>query len=236
MITEMAAIRAMLALVLRHPVDAAVLPRLAGGGLHVEMDWAPTSVLLQKLEAGERADVLVVTADAMDRLAGKGTIDTSSRIDLVRSRIGIAVPRGAAHPDIGTLDAAIQTLRAARSVSYSRGGASGIHFAAAIERLGIAAEINARATIIPAGFTAEQLVTGEADIAVQQISELMTVPGVEIVGSLPEPLGTAAIFSGAVLAATAQPEAARRFLALLDDPRTRPAYAQAGLEPLSPGR
>ena len=230
------AIRAMLALVLRHPVDAAVLPRLAEGSLRVEMDWAPTSVLLQKLESGQRADVLVVTADAMDRLAERGTIDTSSRIDLVRSRIGIAVPRGAAQPDIGTLDAAIQTLRAARSVGYSRGGASGIHFAAAIERLGIAAEINARATIIPAGFTAEQLITGEADIAVQQVSELMTVPGVEIVGSLPEPLGTAAIFSGAVFAGTAQPEAARRLLALLDDPGTRQAYAQAGLEPLSPGR
>ena len=173
-------------------------------------------------------DVLVVTADAMDRLAERGTIDTSSRIDLVPSRIGIAVPRRAAHPDIGTLDAAIQTLRAARSVGYSRGGASGIHFAAAIERLGIAAEINARATIIPAGFTAEQLIIGEADIAVQQVSELMTVPGVEIVGSLPEPLGTAAIFSGAVFAGTAQPEAARRLLALLDDPGTRQALRAGG--------
>ncbi len=227
-------IRAMLALVLRRPVDEVVLPRLAGAGLQVEMDWAPTSVLLKKLEAGERADLLVVTAEAMDRLAGNGTIDPSSRIDLVRSRIGIAVPRGAVHPEIDTLEAAVQTLLAARSVSYSRGGASGIHFAAAIERLGIAAEINARATIIPAGFTAERLNAGEADIAVQQISELMAVPGVEIVGSLPGPLGTAATFSGALLAGTAHDEAARRFLALLDDPQTRQAYAEAGLEALAP--
>ncbi len=230
---EVGVIQAMLALVLRRPVDEAVLPRLADCGVRVEMDWAPTSVLLKKLEVGESADLLVVTSEAMDRLAAAGMIDPSSRIDLVRSRIGIAVSRGAAHPAIDTRDAAVQTLLAARSVAYSRGGASGIHFAAAIERLGIAAQINARATIIPAGFTAERLVAGEADIAVQQISELMAVPGVEIVGALPEPLGTAAIFSGAVLVGTAHGEAARRFLALLDDPRTRQAYAEAGLEALA---
>ncbi len=231
------AIRAMMALVIRKPVDEAILPRFeAESGLRVEVDWAPTSVLLERLETGERADLLVVTAAAMDRLAGNGTIDPSSRIDLVRSRVGIAVRRGAAHPDIGTLDAAVRTLRAARSIAYSRGGASGIHFAAAIERLGIGAEINARATIIPAGFTAERLVAGEADVAVQQISELMTVPGVEIVGSLPEPLGTAAVFSGALLAGTARGEAARRFLARLDDPRAREAYRDAGLEAPAPPR
>ncbi len=226
-------LRAMMALVIRKPVDEAVLPRFeAEGRVRVEVDWAPTSVLMNRLEAGERADLLVVTAEAIDRLAGSGIIDPSSRIDLVRSRIGIAVLRGAPHPDIGTLDAAVRTLVAARSVAYSRGGASGIHFAAAIERLGIAAEINARATVIPAGFTAERLTAGEADIAVQQISELMAVSGVEIVGSLPEPLGTAAVFSGALLAGTPRAEAARRFLALLDDPETRRAYAAAGLEAL----
>lgn len=227
------ALRLMMALVIRKPVDEVVLPRFeAGGGGRVEVEWAPTSVLLSKLEAGERPDLLVVTAEAMDRFGGNGTIDPSSRVDLVRSRIGIAVKRGAAHPDIGTLDAAVRTLVAARSVSYSRGGASGIHFAAAIERLGIADRINRRATVIPAGFTAERLTAGEADIAVQQISELMAVPGVEIVGSLPEPLGTAAVFSGALLVGTPRADAARRFLAMLDDPETRRAYREAGLEAL----
>ena len=222
----------MMALVIRRPVDLSVLPRFAAEGRGpVEAEWAPTSVLMKTLETGGTADVLVVTAEAMDRLARDGTIDPSSRIDLVRSRIGIAVRAGAPHPDIRTAEAAVRTLRAARSVAYSRGGASGIHFAAAIDRLGIAAEIDARATVIPAGFTAERLTAGEADIAVQQISELMAVPGVEIVGSLPEPLGIAAVFAGALLAGTRSADA-RRFLALLDDAETRRAYAEAGLEAL----
>ena len=106
----------------------------------------------------------------------------ASCVDLARSYVGIAVKAGAAHPDIATEAALRAALLAARSVAYSRLGASGILFAQLIERLGIAPDINARAVIIPQGFTAERLVTGEADLAVQQISELKQIAGIEVVG------------------------------------------------------
>src|SRR6185437_11142847 len=115
-----------------------------------------------------------------------------------------AVKAGAAHPDIATEAALGAALLGARSVAYSRLGASGIYFAQLIEQLGIASEVNARATIIPAGFTAEKLLTGEADLAVQQISELMQVGGIEVVGPIPHDLQTPAVFSAGRLRESAK--------------------------------
>ncbi len=112
----------------------------------------------------------------------------------------MAVAAGVPHPDIGDVDALRRTLLAVPSLCYSRAGASGIFFAGLIERLGIAAEVNAKAIVIPQGFTAEKLLTGEAAIAFQQVSELMEVAGVEIVGVLPEGAQTVAVFSGAAFA------------------------------------
>ena len=126
---------------------------------------------------GEAADVVILTREGLDEVAREGRVAAESCVDLARSYVGIAVKAGAAHPDIATEPALRAALLAARSVAYSRLGASGILFAQLIERLGIASEINARAVIIPQGFTAERLVTGEADLAVQQISELKQVAG-----------------------------------------------------------
>src|ERR1700688_4928601 len=167
----------------------------AGGGARIDADFAPTLGLLDRLRGGESADVVILTKQALDDLAAQGTVATDSCVDLARSFVGIAVKAGADHPDIATESALRTTLLGARSVAYSRIGASGILFAQLIERLGIAAAVNARARIIPSGFTAEQLLTGEADLAVQQISELKLVAGVEVVGPIPRELQTAAVFS-----------------------------------------
>ena len=118
----------------------------------------------------------------------------ASCVDLARSFVGIAVKAGAAHPDIATEAALRATLLGARAVAYSRIGASGIFFAQLIERMGIASEINARARIIPSGLTAELLVSGEADLAVQQLSELKQVAGTEVVGPIPRALQTPRCF------------------------------------------
>ena len=161
----------------------------------------------------------------------EGRVVAESCVDLARSWVGIAVKAGAIHPDIST-EAALRTaLLGARSVAYSRLGASGILFAKLIERLGIASDINARAVIIPQGFTAEKLVTGEADLAVQQISELKQIEGIEVIGPIPRAMQTLAVFSAGRMAGTSKPDEADRLLRFLASPEVAPALRASGLEP-----
>ena len=138
---------------------------------------------------------------------------------------------GALHPDISTSDGLRAALLGARSVAYSRLGASGIFFAQLIERIGIASEVNAKACIIPQGFTAERLVAGDADLAVQQISELKQVAGSEVVGPIPPELQTPAVFSAGRMAASVRPEQSDRLLKFLASPEAAPALRESGLEP-----
>src|ERR1700674_210519 len=173
-------------------------------GTRIDADFAPTLGLLDRLRGGEAADVVILTREGLDELASEGIVVADSRVDLARAYVGIAVKAGADHPDIATEPALRATLLGARSIAYSRIGASGIFFAQLIERLGIASEINARARIIPSGLTAALLVGGEADLAVQQISELKQVAGVEVVGPIPRELQTAAVFSAGRWAASAK--------------------------------
>jgi molybdate transport system substrate-binding protein len=166
----------------------------AAGGARIDADFAPTLGLLDRLRDGDAADIVILTREGLAELAANGSVVAESCVELARSFVGLAVKAGAGHPDIAT-DAALRaTLRGARSIAYSGLGASGIFFTQLIAKMGIAAEINARATIVPQGFTAERLVSGEADLAVQQISELKQVTGVEIVGPIPLHLQSAAVF------------------------------------------
>jgi molybdate transport system substrate-binding protein len=200
-------------------------------GMRIDADFAPTIGLLDRLRNGEGADVLILTKEALDDLAAKGIVARDSCIDLARSFVGIAVKAGAAHPDIATEVGLRKTLLGARSVAYSRIGASGIFFAQLIERMGIASEINGRAVIIPSGFTAERLVTGEADVAVQQVSELKLVLGIEVVGPIPLHLQSPAWFSGGRVAASKRTEQADALLKYLASPEAAPVLRESGLEP-----
>jgi len=203
----------------------------AAGGARIDADFAPTLGLLDRLRDGETADVVILTRQALDELAAHGDVVAASCVDLARSFVGIAVRAGAAHPDIGTEAALRATLRGARSIAYSRIGASGIFFAQLIERLGIAAEVNARARIIPSGLTAELLADGEADLAVQQMSELKQVGGVEVVGPIPRDLQTPAVFSAGRWAASAKVAQADALLKYLASPEVAPTLRESGLEP-----
>jgi molybdate transport system substrate-binding protein len=203
----------------------------ASGGARIDADFAPTLGLLDRLRGGETADVVILTREGLDDLAAQGTVVAGSRVDLARSFVGIAVKAGAPHPDIATVSTLRATLLAARSVAYSRIGASGIFFAQLIERMGITHEINARARIIPSGFTAERLVTGEADLAVQQLSELKQVTGVEVVGLIPRELQTPAVFSAGRLAASKRVTESDELLKFLTSPEVAPVLRDSGLEP-----
>jgi len=202
-------------------------------GTHIEADFAPTLGLLDRLQKGETADVLILTQEGLAGLAATGSVVAESCIDLARSYVGLAVKAGAAHPDIRTEEGLRATLLGARSVAYSRLGASGIFFAQLIAGMGIASEVNARATIVPQGFTAERLVSGEADLAVQQISELKQVAGVDIVGPIPLHLQEPAVFSAGRLAASARPDQSDRLLKFLASKEVAPALRNSGLEPFS---
>ena len=204
------------------------------GGMRIDADFAPTLALLERLRGSETADVVILTREGLDEVAREGRVVAESCVDLARSYVGIAVKAGAAHPDIATEPALRTALLAARSVAYSRIGASGILFAQLIERLGIAPDINARAVIIPQGFTAERLVTGEADLAVQQISELKQVRGIEVVGPIPRDLQTPAVFSAGRMAASRKAVEADRLLRYLASPDVAPVLRESGLEPVTP--
>jgi len=212
------------------------LIRLAGQfeaatGIRIDAEFAPTVGLLPRLRGGEAADLVILTREGLDELADEGRLATGSCTDLARSYVGVAVKAGAAHPDIAAPAALRATLLAARSVAYSRIGASGIFFAQLIERLGIAAEINARAVIVPAGFTAERLISGEADLAIQQISELKQVGGIEVVGPIPLELQTPGLFSAGIMADAKRGSEAERLLRFLSSPEVAPVLRETGLEP-----
>ena len=231
MADEQTATRLKCALVVRGAFDAHVVPAFEAAGGRAAIHWAPTAVIMKESEAGETADAVLVLSDAMERLIAEGRVEPESRVDAVRSRYGIAVKAGAPHPDIGTVEALKRALVEARSVAYSRTGASGIYFAGLLPRLGLAEAVNARATIIPQGFTAEKLVSGEADIAVQQISELMVVPGIEVVGPLPAGGPDWTPSSAASRRGATDRAGAARFLAGLMTPQAAEAYRTSAREP-----
>ncbi|MFC7476999.1 molybdate ABC transporter substrate-binding protein [Dankookia sp. GCM10030260] len=206
-----------------------LLPAAEAAGYRPEIRFDPTARLVAAIEAGERADIAILTAEGIAAQAAAGVLDGASRVDLCRSSVGVAVRAGSRHPDISTPEAFRAALLAAPTLAYSRAGASGIFFAGLIERLGIAAEVNAKATVIPQGFTAELSARGEVVLAIQQVSELMAVEGVEIVGPVPEAINTRAVFAGALFAG-ADPRAAA-LLEWLAAALTPDLLRAGGLEP-----
>ncbi len=190
---SVAPIRVLSTLALSSVLDA-LRPALPG----LDVALAPTTVLVDRIVAGARADVAILTDEAVRALAASGVLDGGSRVALARSHVGLAVRQGAARPDIATPAAVTAALRDARSVALSRTGASGVFMNGLLARLGIAEEVNRRASFITQGLTGERVMSGEADLAVQQMSELMAVPGLDVLGRLPPELGGVSLFSAAL--------------------------------------
>ncbi|WP_050425028.1 substrate-binding domain-containing protein [Bradyrhizobium tropiciagri] len=224
-------VRVLSTLALKGAVARLAAAYQAASDIRIDADFAPTLALLERLREGEVADVVILTRAGLDEMTGEGRVARESAVDLARSYVGVAVKAGAAHPDIASEAALRAALLDARAVAYSRLGASGILFAQLIARLGIAEAINARAVIIPMGFTAEKLVTGEADLAIQQISELKQVDGIEVVGPIPLDLQTPAVFSAGRMTASQRAAAADHLLRYLSSPEVAPVLRETGLEP-----
>lgn len=224
-------VRVLSTLALKAAVQDLVAPYHAANGCRIDADFAPTLALLERLRGGEPADLVILTREGLGELVGEGRVIAESCVDLARSYVGLAVKAGHPKPDVSGATAFRAALLNARSVAYSRIGASGLLFAELIKTMGIADAVNAKAVIVPSGLTAERLITGEADLAVQQISELKQIGGIEVIGPIPHDLQTPAVFSAGRMATSQRQRSTEQLLRHLASPAFAPVLREAGLEP-----
>jgi molybdate transport system substrate-binding protein len=185
-----------------------------------------------RLERGEPADVLIMVGYALGALVKQGKVIADSRVDLVKSPIGIAVRSGAPKPDISTADAVRRALLAAKSIAYSD-SASGVYVSTEMfQHLGIADAMRDKATQIPAEPVANVVARGDAEIGFQQISEMLPVPGVDIVGPLPPELQKITVFSAGIVTTSGEPDAGRALIRFLASPAASAAIVRSGMEPI----
>jgi molybdate transport system substrate-binding protein len=210
---------------------AAEFERQSGHKLVIDNDTA--GALLRRIGEGEAFDVAVLTPAAVKELAAKGKIADATATDLARTSVGVAVREGAPRPDIATVAAFRMALLTAAKVAYidpAAGGSSGIYFAKLLETMGIADAVKAKAVLVPGGLVAERLVSGEADLAVHQISEILAVKGAVLVGPLPAEIQSYTTYTGALSAAAAGAEAPKAFLAFLRSDAAKRILSEKGME------
>ena len=185
----------------------------------------------KRVQADEAFDIVILAADAIDKLIAGGKVLAGSKADLVRSGVAVAVRAGATRPDIGSEDALRRAVVGARTLGFST-GPSGVQLARLFERWGIADEIKSRIVTAPPGVPVGSLVAkGEVELGFQQLSELMHLPGIDVLGALPQEVQIVTIFSGGVCAASSQPQAARDLLAFMASSVADDAKRRQGMEP-----
>ncbi|HJV57284.1 MAG TPA: substrate-binding domain-containing protein, partial [Methylomirabilota bacterium] len=202
-------------------------------GQGVVLSFGTVGVTRGKLASGEPVDVVIMTDVAVDDVIRQGAVVAGSRTDIARTGMGVGVREGAPRPDISTPEAFKATLLAAKSLVYvdpAQGATSGIHFKSVLERLGIADAVRAKSQLVPGGYPAEKVASGEAELVVHQISEIVPVKGVVMVGPLPADLQKITVYSAGLAARSAHPAAARAFVDFLTRPAFRAKFAAAGLD------
>ena len=208
--------------------SGSTLTIVSGGSVAGATDSIP-----DRLQRGERADVVLMAAAGIDDLMKAGRVVAGSRVDLARSSIGIAVRAGAPRPDISSVDALRRALLQAASVAYSS-SVSGVYVSTELfERLGIAGEMRAKSRRVESEPVAAVVARGEAEIGFQQISELRPVSGVEVVGPLPAEVQRVTVFSAGAGAGSANPTGGRALMAFLASPAAAVAIARSGMDPVT---
>lgn len=184
----------------------------------------------KRVQAGEAFDVVALASDAIDRLIAAGCVVAGTRTDLVRSGVAVAIRAGAPRPDISSEAALRAAVLSARSVGYST-GPSGVALAALFERWGIADEIRARIVLASPGVPVGRLVAeGEVELGFQQYSEMMHLPGIDILGAMPPGCEIVTTFSAGICATSSQADAVRALLAFLSSPAAADAKRRNGME------
>jgi len=202
-------------------------------GHTVSLSFGTVGQTRQKLLSGEPVDLVIMTDVAVDALAAQGALVAGSRVDIARTGMGVGVRDGAPRPDISTTEAFKATLLQAKSLVYvdpAQGATSGVHFKSVLERLGIASAVAGKTQLVSGGYPAEKVAKGEAELVVHQISEIVPVKGVVLVGSLPPDLQKVTTYSAALATRSASPATARAFMAFLARPAFKAKFAEAGLD------
>ena len=206
-------------------------------GNRLAVDLGPSLVLEKRLLDGEAADVAIVTGPGAKELVGHGKIVAGSLVDVARSLIGVAVPKGAPRPDLSSVDGFQTALLAAKSIALSKpvgGGASGAHMAKVFDELGITEAMAAKAKYGAggaAGLAGLVVLRGEADIGIQQMAELIAVSGIDVVGPLPADIQSATMFTAGIPTNASHPEAGRAVIDFLTTPAAKSMIKAKGLEP-----
>jgi molybdate transport system substrate-binding protein len=207
-----------------------LIPQFEGATGHkLAVTFESSWLLVGRIQKGESPDVAFLTVRQADDLIAEGKL--ARRVDVARSSIGIAVRTGAPKPDLGSIDAVKRTLLAAKSFARNEGADSGVFMEGLLERLGIAAEMKAKSTLVRQGYVAELVARGEVEMAAQQMPELLTVAGVDAT-PLPPEIQHAIVFSAVIPAAPNAPDAVDALLKFLATPAAGAVIKAKGLEPM----
>jgi len=192
--------------------------------------------LKKRIESGEAFDVAIITPKVVDDLAGEGKIAVGSRVNLASVGVGVVVKEGAPKPDVSTVDAFKRALIAAKSVAYidpASGGSSGIYIDKLLVRLGIADQIRTKAKLKKGGYVADLVASGEAELGLHQISEIVPVKGVTLVGPLPKEIQNTTTYAAGLSATSKQAEAAKMLIKTLSGPAAAAVLKAKGMDPAS---
>ena len=203
-------------------------------GNKVIVDNDTAGGLQKRIESGEAFDVAIITPTIVDGLAASGKIVPNSRVNLATVSIGVVVKEGAPKPDIGTVEAFKNALLAAKSVAYidpASGGSSGIYVDKLLERLGIADQVRPKAKLKKGGYVADLIVSGEAELGVHQISEIVPVKGAVLVGPLPKEIQNTTTYAAGLSAAAQNKDAAQALIKTFSGPAAANVFKAKGMEP-----
>ena len=203
-------------------------------GHKVVLENDTVGALTKRIEGGEAFDLAVLTPAAVNDLSTKGKFVAGSRTNLGRVGVGVVVKEGAPKPDISSVDAFKKTLLAAKSVAYidpAAGGSSGIYVSGLLDKLGVAADVKPKAKLIPGGAVAEHIARGEAEIGIHQISEILPVKGITLVGPLPADIKNYTVYAAGLGTNGKESEAAKALLKTLSGPAAADVLKSKGMEP-----
>jgi len=213
----------------------ALLPeyeKTSGNKVSVENDTV--GALMKRIEGGESFDVVVMTPETIDQLTGKGKVMSGSRTDLARVGVGVMVKSGAPQPDISTVEAFKKAVLDAKSISFidpASGGSSGIYVEKLLERLGIADQVKPKEKLKQGGYVADYIESGQAELGIHQISEILPHAGVTLVGPLPKEIQNYTVYAAGVGAGAKDNAAAKALIASLVGPSAQALFKSKGMEP-----